>query len=150
MSNHQCCGCVSLSLSHNCILRWSAVHAGGTLPSPPAPSFGMWVGCGSDVRHSVVVGLRGKRVRSSKCQTTPAAINRLETGSGSQTFSGSGAPRSSQAMEEILDGSIWCMISPLLTPDDAVMSRTVTSRWNVGDRCGTLGDFYFMLLHSDQ
>ena len=26
-------------------------------------------------------------------------------------------------------GSIWCMISPVLTADDAVMSRIVTSRW---------------------
>ena len=42
------------------------------------------------------------------------------------------------------------MISPLLTTDDAVMSRTVNSRWNTGNRYGALGDFCFMMLQSDQ
>ena len=52
-------------------------------------------------------------------------------------------------MEEILYKPIWCMISPLLTTDDAVMSRTVTSGWNEGNRYGALGDFFFMMLQSD-
>ena len=37
-------------------------------------------------------------------------------------------------MEDMLYGSVWCMINPLLTTDDAVMTRTVTSRWNVENR----------------
>ena len=45
---------------------------------------------------------------------------------------------------------IWNMISFLLTTDDAVTSRTVTRRWNIGNRYGALGDFYFMMLQSDQ
>ena len=55
-----------------------------------------------------------------------------------------------RAMEEVFYGSIWYTIGPLLTTDDAVKSRTVTSRWNVVNRYGALGDFYFMMLQSDQ
>ena len=40
------------------------------------------------------------------------------------------------AMEEILYGSICCMLSPLLTTDDAVMLRTATRRWNEGSSVG--------------
>ena len=41
------------------------------------------------------------------------------------------------AMEEMLYGSILCMISPLQTTDDA-------------NRYGALGDFFFMIVQSDQ
>ena len=38
---------------------------------------------------------------------------------------------------------------PLLTTDDAVMSRTVTCCWNEVYRHGALEDFYLMMLQSD-
>ena len=66
-----------------------------------------------------------------------------------QTFSGRYIPLL-RAMEEVFYGSIWYTIGPLLTTDDAVKSRTVTSRWNVVNRYGAVVDFYFMMLQSDQ
>ena len=42
------------------------------------------------------------------------------------------------------------MISPLLTTDDAVMVRKMTSRWNEGNRYGALGYSFFMMLNLDQ
>ena len=53
-------------------------------------------------------------------------------------------------MEEILYGSIWCMICRLLTTDDAVRLRTLASRWNGRDRYGALGHAFFTLLKLDQ
>ena len=53
------------------------------------------------------------------------------------------------AMEDILHGSVWCMNSSMLTTDDVVMLRTVTSRLNLVNRNGALGDFQFMMLQSD-
>ena len=53
-------------------------------------------------------------------------------------------------MEEIFDGWMWYMISPLLTTDDAVMIRTVTGRWNEGYRYGALRCVFFMMLKLDQ
>ena len=41
-----------------------------------------------------------------------------------------------RAMDEILCGTNWRMISPLLTTDDVVWWRTVTGRWSVGSRYG--------------
>ena len=41
------------------------------------------------------------------------------------------------------------MVSPLLTTDDVVRCRTVTSPWNVGNRFGEMGEFYFLLLRND-
>ena len=38
-----------------------------------------------------------------------------------------------RAMEEVLFGSIWYIVSPLLTTDDAVTSRTVNSGWKIGN-----------------
>ena len=52
-------------------------------------------------------------------------------------------------MDGILSGTIWRMISPLLTNDDVARCRTVTSRWNVGGRHGEMGEFYFSLQHND-
>ena len=52
-------------------------------------------------------------------------------------------------MDEILYGSIWRMASPLLTTDDVVRLRGVASRWNVGNRCGEMGEFYFLPLQND-
>ena len=45
-----------------------------------------------------------------------------------------------RAMDEMLYGTVWRMISPLSTTDDAVRCRTVTSRWNVGSRHGEMGE----------
>ena len=68
-----------------------------------------------------------------------------------QTFSGIGTLRSSPAGDAkgILRVDMVFHI-PLLTTDDAVKSRTVTCRWNVVNRYGALGDFYFMMLQSDK
>ena len=54
-----------------------------------------------------------------------------------------------RAMVEILYGTIWRMISPLLATDDAVRCRTVTSLCNVGSRSGEMGEFNFLLLQND-
>ena len=53
-------------------------------------------------------------------------------------------------MEEIPSGSVWNMISLLLTTDDVVMPRTAARRWNVGDRSAALGDTFFCLLKMKQ
>ena len=47
-------------------------------------------------------------------------------------------------------GSVWITISLLLTTDDVVLLRTVARRWNVGDRCGALGDTFFWLQKMEQ
>ena len=39
-------------------------------------------------------------------------------------------------VDEILHGSMWRLVSPLLTTDDVVRLRVVASRWNVGNRHG--------------
>ena len=44
------------------------------------------------------------------------------------------APSSLPAIEETLHGTIWSLISPLLTTDDVVKCRTVAWRWNMGCR----------------
>ena len=41
------------------------------------------------------------------------------------------------------------MVSPLLTTDDVVMFRVVASRWNVGNRCGEMGESHLLLLHNE-
>ena len=38
------------------------------------------------------------------------------------------------AMEETLHGTMWSLIRPLLTVDDAVRCRKTASRWNAGCR----------------
>ena len=42
-------------------------------------------------------------------------------------------------MEEVFYGSVWTMISLLLTTNDVVKMRSTACRWNVGDRDGPLG-----------
>ena len=54
-----------------------------------------------------------------------------------------------RGMEETLHGTLWNMISPLLTLDDAVRCRTVTRRWNMSSRYGEMGEMFFQLLHND-
>ena len=58
-------------------------------------------------------------------------------------------PLSSTAIEETLHGTIWSLISPLLTTGDVVQCRTVAMRWNVGCRYGELGDPFFEFLGND-
>ena len=99
----------------------------------------------------MVLGVCGKWVRSSVSQTTPIRPR-------SNRFKQDLAVGPSQAverhapllcaMEEILYGSTWCMSSPLLTTDDAVMLRTVSCRWNEGNRRG-VGEVFFMMVQSD-
>ena len=57
---------------------------------------------------------------------------------------------SSSTVEEILYGSVWNMITPLLTTDDVVKVRSAARRWNVGDRYGALGDTFLRLLKREQ
>ena len=59
------------------------------------------------------------------------------------------APLSLSAIEEILHGTIWSLISPLLTTDDVVRCRTIARRWNAGCRSGELGDIFFEFLEND-
>ena len=42
------------------------------------------------------------------------------------------------------------LTSPLVTTDDAVILRTVASRWNEGNRYGALGYAFFTTLKLDQ
>ena len=58
-------------------------------------------------------------------------------------------PMSSSTIVETLHGTIWSLISPLLTTDDVVQCRTVARRWNVGCRYGELGDIFFEFLEND-
>ena len=57
---------------------------------------------------------------------------------------------SSSTMEEVLYGSVWNMISLLLTTDDVVKTRTTTYRWNVGDSCGLYGDTILWMSKKEQ
>ena len=103
---------VDVSLFYNCIFRWNALHAGGPLPSAPNTVLwygGLWLGCARLYGLGLFVDTR---VRSFVCQT-----ERHDS--------------PLQAMHEIPYGTIWRMIRPMLTTDDAVMRRTVASRWNV-------------------
>ena len=59
------------------------------------------------------------------------------------------APLSLSANEETLHGTIWSLISPLLTTDDVVQCRTTARRWNKGCRYGELGDIFFEFLEDD-
>ena len=59
------------------------------------------------------------------------------------------APLSLSAVEEILHGTIWSLISPLLTTVDVVRCRTIANRWNAGFRDGELGDLFFEFLEND-
>ena len=52
-------------------------------------------------------------------------------------------------MDERLYGSIWRMVRPLLTTDDVVRLRVAARRWNVGNRHGEMGVFYFLLLQNE-
>ena len=58
-------------------------------------------------------------------------------------------PMSSTAIEETLHGTLWSLISPPLTTDDVVQCRTAARRWNVGCRCGVLGDIFFEFTEND-
>ena len=52
-------------------------------------------------------------------------------------------------MDEVLFGSVWNTISPMLDTDDVVRVRVATKCWNDGRRYGKMGDIFFQLLHSD-
>ena len=52
-------------------------------------------------------------------------------------------------MEEVLHGSLWSTICPLLNADDVVRLRVAATCWNEGRRNGKMGDIFFQLLHSD-
>ena len=52
-------------------------------------------------------------------------------------------------MEEVLHGSAWSRISPMLDTDDVVRLRVAAKCWNEGRRYGKMGGSFFQLLHSD-
>ena len=127
----------------NCVFRLNALHAGGPLPSSPTPSCGMWVASGSGVRSFVVLGCLWNEGQVVIGQTTSIVTNRLKGGGSRKCLRLLERHVSLlQAMDEILYGTLWRMISPLLTTNDAVRCRTVTSRWNVGSRYGEMDEFF--------
>ena len=52
-------------------------------------------------------------------------------------------------MDEVLFGSVWNAISPMLDTDDVVRMRVASQYWNDGSCYGKLGSIFFQLLHSD-
>ena len=58
-------------------------------------------------------------------------------------------PLSLSAIEDILHGTIWSLICPLLTTDDVVRCRTMGRRRNVDCRYGELGHMFFEFLEND-
>ena len=81
-----------------CMSRRNALRAAGPLPSPPTPSSGMRVACGSVARGFVVLGSEGsgsgnQSIKRHQIQPWPAGLSRL----GSQVLPGSGTLRSSPA-----------------------------------------------------
>ena len=52
-------------------------------------------------------------------------------------------------MDEVLFGSVWNTISPMLDTDDVVRMRVAAKCWNDGRRYGKKDKFFFQLLHSD-
>ena len=140
-NTYHCCRFLSPAQLH---FRWKALHAGGPLPSLPTPSCGMRVACGSGVRGFVVLGCLWNEVSLFVCQTTSTVTDRLKRCGQSKVTQAAGTSRFAPAS----NGTILRIISPLLTTDD-VGCRTVTSRWNVGSHSGEMGEFFFMLLHTD-
>ena len=132
-------GCVSLRYIMHFLVE--CLTRGWTVTEPSDPSCGMWVACGSGVRGFVVLFM---------CQTTSTVTNRLNRCGQSKSLRllERHVPHL-RAMDEILYGTIWRMVSPLLTTDDVVRCRTVSIRWNVGSRYGAMGEFYFLLRLND-
>ena len=52
-------------------------------------------------------------------------------------------------MEEVLHGSVWSTVSPMLDTDDVVRLRLAAKCWNEGRRYGKNCGIFFQLLHSD-
>ena len=103
-----------------------------------------WVACGSGVRGLVAMGGDG---RGSGIQSD----NRHRSWAGSVVLLSSGTLRTLPAAQwKKYCGSVWNMISLLLTTDDVVKICTTACRWNVGDKYGLLGDTFFWLLKMEQ
>ena len=52
-------------------------------------------------------------------------------------------------MDEVLFGSVWNTVSPMLDTDDVIRVWVAAKCWNDGRRCGKMGKFFFQMLHSD-
>ena len=53
------------------------------------------------------------------------------------------------SMDEVLFGSVWNTVGPMLETDDVVRMRVAPKCWNDGRRYGKMGNVFFQLLHSD-
>ena len=53
-------------------------------------------------------------------------------------------------MEEVLMGSVWELLRPLLAADDTVKLRIAARCWNVGDKYGPYGEVMFTMLKKEQ
>ena len=125
MSNERCC--VPLSLSH---ARYAFAH-GWTVTELPNPrrwfEGGLWLGCARLCGTGCLWEVRQVVSLSNDFDSTVASRFKQLQAVGLSQAVNRHAPLLS-AMEEILHGSVWCMVNHLLTTDDAVMLRTVTSR----------------------
>ena len=118
------------------------------VPHPVSCSVG---GSGSGVRGFVVLGICGARVRSSVCRTTLTVSTRLK-GADSQEglrLCGNDTFHICRRWWNPLQGTTWCMISPLLTTDEAVRlqdgGQALERRQSVaGKRV-----MFFQFLHND-
>ena len=52
-------------------------------------------------------------------------------------------------MDEVLFGSVWNTVSPMLDTDDVIRVRVAAMYWNDGSRYGKVGEIFFQLLHCD-
>ena len=108
---------VDVSLLYQCIFRWIALHAGGPLRSLLNPSYGLRVACASGVRGCArlgICGIEGRFIQlSNDIDRDQQAQKVRAVGSASGCWNVTFRPL--QAMGEILCGTIWRMISPLLT-----------------------------------
>ena len=52
-------------------------------------------------------------------------------------------------MDEVLFGSVWNTVGPMLDTDDVIQVRVAAKCWNDGRRCGKMSKIVSQLLHSD-
>ena len=147
MSNERCN--ISLSLPQIACFGGMPCKRVGRYRAPQPRLVALRVACGSGVRGFVVLGVCGKWVISlSKTSIRPWPAGSHRFRQSDRQWIVTLVPCAQ--WKKLLYASMWYMISPLLTTDDAVMLRTVTSRWNEGNRYGALGYAFFMMLKLDQ
>ena len=142
---------VDVSLLHVAFFGGMSCTRVDRYQAPPTPSLVLWVAAARvcEALWSWVFVVRGSgHLCVERHLTVTIRLKRCGQSKVPQAMEERHVP-SLRAMEESLHGTIWYMISPLLTTDDAVRCRTVARRWNVGSRCGEMGEMFFQLLHND-